>query len=128
MNERRVLQQRADTLRSLLEASDNVLGPAGASLSARLRENWVAELRLVRRLLEETLDDNVRSTIALWQERTAAFLDRAADPSPGWTDRSGAHWDAVQVLSLLEDTVERLDSWLLADEPLGDGSRQEGGL
>ncbi len=114
------------TLTSLLDASDNVLGPAGTSLSERLRGSWSAERRLLQRLLDETVGDDVRPTIALWQERTSAFLERSDEPQPGWTDRrSGDRWDAAEVLDLLADTLERLDSWLLADEPLSDDSRPE---
>jgi hypothetical protein len=119
MNERTVLDQRVTTLDGLIDAG-GLLGPAGANLGAQLRSSWEAERRLLRRILAETAGNDVRATLELWQARTTAFLARAEEPNPGWLDRDGNRWDAEQVLGLLADTLERLDAWLAADEPLDD--------
>ena len=112
--ERAVLVQRVSTLKSLLEG-DVIIGAAGAALGQRLRGSWVAEQRLLQRILAETLGDDVRATLGLWQARTEAFVARSGVEAPGWTDGEGVRWEAVTVLAILADTVERLDTWLLAD-------------
>lgn len=119
MNERTVLEQRVTTLDGLIDAG-GLLGPAGAALGQQLRSSWEEERRLLRRILAETGGDDVRATLALWTARTEAFVAQSGDPNPGWQDRDGHRWDAQQVLSLLADTVERLDAWLAADEPYDD--------
>jgi hypothetical protein len=120
MNERHVLEQRLITLNSLLDGSGHLLGPSGAAMGERLRSAWQAERQLLQRLLAETAGDNVRATIGLWRDRTAAFVQRSAAADAAWTDRSGQRWEATQVLALLDDTSERLDSWAAAAEPLAD--------
>jgi hypothetical protein len=120
MDERTVLEQRVTTLTSLLDGTGNFLGPAGTTLGARLRDTWTTERRLLQRILVESTGRDVRTTLALWRDRTTAFIDRSTDTRPAWTDRDGTRWDAVEVVELLDQTVERLDSWLNADDPLED--------
>lgn len=120
MNERHVLEQRLATLNSLLDGSGYLLGSSGAAMGERLRSAWQAERQLLQRLLVETAGDDVRATIGLWRDRTAAFVERSAGGDASWTDRSGQRWEAAHVLVLLDDTSERLDSWAAAAEPLVD--------
>jgi hypothetical protein len=126
MNERTVLEQRITTLDDLV-AAGGVLGPAGASLGQRLRSGWEVERRLLGRIVAETPGDDVRATLALWQARTEAFVAKSDAEAPGWTDKEGNHWDAREVLALLDDTVERLDAWLAADEPFTAGDDEDDG-
>lgn len=119
MDERKVLEQRVTTLDGLIDAG-GLLGPAGTNLGAQLQASWEAERRLLRRILAETVGDDVRATLTLWEARTSAFAAQSDDPNPSWQDRDGNRWEASQVLLLLADTEERLDAWLAADEPLVD--------
>jgi hypothetical protein len=120
MNDRMILEQRLATLDSLLDSTGHLLGPAGAALGERLRTSWEAERLLLRRLLVETPADDVRATIAVWRARTAAYLERAQDENAAWTDHSGQRWQAAGVLAVLDETTERLDTWMTAAEPLTD--------
>lgn len=112
MDEKTVLDHRLATLNGLLDAPGGPLGSNAGELGARLRADWLAEQRLLSRLLAETSGDDVRATIESWRRRTEAFVARSNDPSPHWTDKEGITWDAHQVLALLEGAQERIDRWL----------------
>ena len=54
-------------------------------------------------------------TIGAWQTRTQAFM--AKNPGrEGWSDVQGHTWNASQVLALLSDLLQRLESLQKADE------------
>jgi hypothetical protein len=120
MDEKRILEQRIVTLTGLLDTPGGPLGPTAGALGQRLRQSWDAERRLLCRLLSDTRDGDLRATMGLWFERTSAFLRQSADDPATWTDRDGHQWDAAQVLELLADVQERLDSWQQADEAFPD--------
>lgn len=121
MDERNILEQRIVTLSGLLDGPNGPngpLGPAAGALGERLRQSWEAERRLLARILADAQDGDVHTTLDIWTERTSAFLRQQGDAPPTWMDRQGNQWHAEQVLTLLEDIQERLDSWQRADEPL----------
>lgn len=117
MDERKILEQRVATLNGLLETTGGSLGPAGGALGTTLRGKWEAERRLLRRVLAETPGQDVRATLDLWGERTAAFMEKSGD-SASWHDREGIEWHAAAVLDILVDIEERLNSWREAEQPL----------
>lgn len=117
MNEREIVEQRIVTLSGLLETPGGPLGPAAGSLGRDLAASWDAERRLLERILRETKGGDVMATIAQWQERTAAFVERATDPTPSWSDRDGNTWDAREVVRILSDIQQRIDIWLAAEPP-----------
>jgi hypothetical protein len=112
LDEKTVLDHRLTTLNGLLDAPGGPLGSNAGDLGARLRADWLAEQRLLSRLLAETSGDDVRATIQSWRRRTEAFVARSSDPSPHWTDKEGITWNARQVLTLLDDAQERIDRWM----------------
>lgn len=122
LTEREVLLRRHATLTGLLAAPHGFLGQNAGALGDRLRAGWVSEARLLKRLLEETKDDDFRSTIADWQSRTAAYAARSTDGANEWTDRRGCTWQASLVLELLAELTDRIERELRSADP--DESRQ----
>jgi hypothetical protein len=120
MNNRAMLEERVATLTGLLTAPQGQLGHAGGPLVQRLIANWEVERRLLERILADSPCDDVRTTLAAWLERTAAFMSSSGAESPSWTDRHGNRWDACQVLALLDDIRERLDTCEEPDAPSDD--------
>jgi hypothetical protein len=111
MNEREILEQRVVTLGGLLDAPGGPLGASGGDVAKQLMQRWSAERRLIERILSEATGEQVRPTMEAWRRRTQEFVARSDDDAPGWTDRQGNRWDALEVLELLDDAGERLDSW-----------------
>ena len=111
MTDREFLQERLRTLESLIGGAARLSG-GNPGLQNTLQANWLAEQRLLARILAEPGD--VRGTLGRWQERTASFV--AQNPSrSGWTDAQGNAWQAAQVLALLRDLETRLEA---LDQPL----------
>ncbi len=125
MNERSILEQRVVTLNGLLDIPEGPLGSKAGSLGRQFRERWQAERRLIKRILEEAPGDgsdaDMTATLALWRDRTSAFVRGASTDHPSWTDRHGTVWDANLVLSLLDDVQERIEAWKVP-EVVGDGA------
>ncbi len=109
LDARNLIEQRATTLRSLLDAPGGPFGTQSGDLGKRLAERWRLELRLIDRVLEETPDHKpVGPTLELWQQRTEAFVESSESEAPAWTDRQGQRWQALAVLEVLSDLEERL--------------------
>lgn len=120
MTDQEFLQERLRTLESLTGGAARLSG-GKLGLQNALQTNWLAEQRLLTRILAERGD--VRVTLRRWQERTQAFVDQ--NPSrAGWTDAHGNAWQAAQVLSLLHDLQARLDA---LDQPLDFAEDEEEG-
>lgn len=111
MNDREFVQERLRTLESLTGGAARLSG-GSSGLQNVLQANWLAEQRLLTRILAEPGD--VRATLARWQERTQAFADQNPNRA-GWTDAHGNTWQAAQVLTLLNDLHGRLEA---LDQPL----------
>jgi hypothetical protein len=116
VSDRAVLEQRVVTLGGLIETPGGPLGSSGGTIGARLVAGWAAERRLLERILAESQGDQVRPTIETWHDRTLTFIAGTQDDAPHWTDRAGNRWDAREVLALLDDIRERLDTWSDADQ------------
>ncbi len=111
MTDREFLVERLHTLESLTAGAARLSG-GNPGLQNTLQANWLAEQRLLTRILAEPGD--VRATLTRWQERTQSFVSQ--NPSrTGWTDGQGNHWQAAQVLLLLQDLQARLQEH---DQPL----------
>ncbi len=106
MTERAFLQERLRTLESLTGGAARLSG-GSAGLQNSLQANWLAEQRLLARMLAEPGD--VRATLVRWQERTQAFVSQNPNRT-GWTDAQGTTWQAAQVLTLLHDLQARLEA------------------
>lgn len=118
MTDREFLQERLRTLQSLTGGAARLSG-GSSGLQNALQANWLAEQRLLTRILAEPGD--VRATLARWQERTQAFVDQ--NPSrTEWTDAHGNTWQAAQVLTLLHDLHGRLEA---LDQPLEFAGEEE---
>ncbi|MCE7938465.1 hypothetical protein DCC79_05170 [bacterium] len=119
MNERSILEQRVVTLNGLLDIPEGPLGSKAGTLGRQFRERWRAERRLIQRILEEAPQDaadaDMTATLALWRDRTTAFIRGTNDEQPSWTDRHGTVWDAHLVLALLDDVQERIEAWKAPD-------------
>jgi hypothetical protein len=72
---------------------------------------------LLERVLNEAKGDQVRPTMDAWRRRTQEFIERADEESPSWVDREGNRWNAHEVLELLDDAQDRIDSWEAAPGP-----------
>lgn len=116
MQQRDVVTQRIRTLGGLLAGPDGPFGAAGGAVGQRLLDGWAAERRLLQRLLDETKGDDVLATIAMWRDRTAAFLAKAGPDDGEWRDRDGHRWVAADVLRMLDDLAGRIDTWRGAAE------------
>jgi hypothetical protein len=124
---RDVIAQRITTLDGLLGAPDGPFSGRGGELADRLAEGWRAERRLLARILDEAGSGDITATIRLWQERTAAFLERSAEGTAAWRDRDGHLWQAADVLRILDDLTRRVATWL-ADDPPSAAAAGPGGL
>ncbi len=111
MNERAILEQRVVTLTGLLETPGGPLGSTGGDIAAELTSRWATERRLLERVLSEATGNQIKPTVDAWRKRTEEFIARSGSDSPSWSDREGNTWHALQVLELLCDAQERLDSW-----------------
>lgn len=111
MTDREFLQERLRTLESLTGGAARLSG-GRAGLQNTLQANWLAEQRLLTRILAEAGD--VRVTLGRWHDRTQAFINQNPDRT-GWTDAHGNTWQAAQVLSLLQDLRGRLEA---LDQPV----------
>lgn len=112
MTERDVLQQRVSTLQSLLESPGGPFGSKAAPLASKLAGRWRAELMLIARILEDCPEgQDLQRTLDLWQARTSAFMSTSDADRPGWSDRQGRAWDAIEVLEILADIHDRLRAW-----------------
>jgi len=127
VNQRTVLEHRIGTLEGLLAAPGGPLGPNAGPLGDRLRGDWLAELRLLQRLLAETPGDDVRPTIGQWRDRTRAFAARGATAGASWSDKQGNEWSADTVLRLLDETEDRVDRWLRTTSPADTGAANDAG-
>jgi hypothetical protein len=126
VDQREVVRQRILTLDGLLADPNGPFGQSGGDLAAKLAAGWRSERRLLRRILDETKADDVRATLQVWHERTAAFAEKAEDDDPNWRDRDGHVWHAREVLRLLDDFRRRLEAWI-QEETDARGSNQGGG-
>jgi hypothetical protein len=106
VTDREFLQERLRTLQSLTGGAARLSG-GSSGLQSTLQANWLAEQRLLTRILAEPGD--VRTTLARWQERTQAFVDQNPERA-GWTDAQGHSWQAAQVLTQLHDLSGRLET------------------
>ncbi len=111
MTDREFLQERLRTLHSLTGGAARLSG-GNPGLQGALQANWLAEERLLARILAEP--GEVRVTLTRWQERTQAFVHHNPD-RPSWTDGQGSTWLAAQVLALLADLHARLEA---LDQPV----------
>lgn len=119
MQQRDVVAQRILTLSGLLAGPDGPFGASGGAIGRRLVEGWAAERRLLQRLLDETKGDDVLATVAIWHDRTAAFLAKAGAEEGAWRDRDGHVWVAADVLRMLDDLVNRIGAWRSVSEAGG---------
>jgi hypothetical protein len=130
VDQREVVRQRILTLDGLLADPNGPFGQTGGDLAAKLAAGWRSERRLLRRIVDETKGDDVRATLQVWQERTAAFAEKAEGDDPSWRDRDGHVWHAREVLRLLDDFRRRLEAWIQEEtgaqgsQPRGDERRQ----
>ena len=115
MNARDVVAQRITTLDGLLASPSGPFSGRGGPLAERLAAGWHAERRLLQRILDESRGADLQATIGLWNERTAAFLERSEEGAASWHDRDGHVWYASDVLRILEDLERRIDTWLAED-------------
>lgn len=111
MTDREFLQERQRTLESLTAGAARLSG-GNPGLQNTLQANWLAEQRLLTRILAESGD--VRATLARWQERTQSFVSQNPTRT-GWTDAQANTWQAAQVLTILQDLQARLEA---LDQPL----------
>lgn len=119
MQQRDVVAQRILTLSGMLAGPDGPFGATGGAVGRRLVEGWAAERRLLQRLLDETKGDDVLATVAIWHDRTSAFLAKAGADEGAWRDRDGHVWVAADVLRMLDDLVNRIGAWRSATEAGG---------
>ena len=113
MNEREILEQRAITLRGLIEVPGGPFtAAAAAGIGERLVGRWKSELRLIERILDESkVESQIVPTLEIWRSRTSAFLESSEDDIASWTDRSGTTWNASSVLEIIAELDERIANW-----------------
>lgn len=111
MRQKNILSQRIMTLTGLTAGPNGPFGAAGGDVAQRLVNGWAAERRLLQRLLDETKGDDVLATVAMWHDRTTAFLAKAGEGEGSWRDRDGHVWVGSDVLRVLEDVRQRIDTW-----------------
>ncbi len=111
MRQKNILSQRIMTLTGLTAGPNGPFGAAGGDVAQRLVDGWAAERRLLQRLLDETKGDDVLATVAMWHDRTTAFLAKAGEGEGSWRDRDGHVWVGSDVLRVLEDVRQRIDTW-----------------
>lgn len=109
-NAREALASRALTLGTLTAAG--AIRGGGAELAGSLHAGWLAERRLIERILAETAaEQSVFATLDHWEDRTRAFQQRSGTADAAWSDKQGERWRADQVLSLILDLRDRLSAW-----------------
>ncbi|HQZ72595.1 MAG TPA: hypothetical protein PK826_14840 [Anaerolineae bacterium] len=109
-NAREALASRAQTLGTLTAVG--AIRGGGPELTGSLHAGWLAERRLIERILADTLtEQSVFATLDHWEDRTRAFQQKAGMPDAGWTDKQGEPWRADQVLGLILDLRDRLSAW-----------------
>lgn len=109
-NAREALASRAQTLGTLTAAG--AIRGGGAELTGNLHAGWLAERRLIERILAETAgEQSVFATLDHWEDRTRAFQQRSGAADAAWSDKQGERWRADQVLSLILDLRDRLSAW-----------------
>lgn len=124
-NAREALASRAQTLGTLTAAG--AIRGGGAELTGNLHAGWLAERRLIERILAETAgEQSVFATLDHWENRTRAFQQRSGAADAAWSDKQGERWRADQVLSLILDLRDRLSAWqekgpATADHPALEG-------
>jgi len=110
-NAREALAGRAQVLGSLTAAG--AIRGGAAELTGSLQAGWLAERRLIDRILADTPgDQSVFTTLDRWEERTRAFSQKAGRTDAAWTDKQGEAWRADQVLGLIADLRDRLSAWV----------------
>jgi len=117
VRQKNILSQRIMTLTGLTAGPNGPFGAAGGEVAQRLVDGWAAERRLLQRLLDETKGDDVLATVAMWHDRTTAFLAKAGEGEGSWRDRDGHLWVGSDVLRVLEDVRQRIDAWQAEAEP-----------
>ena len=113
MTDREFLQTRLKTLQSLTGTAAVIKGGGASGLQNKLHAAWETEQRLLTRILAEPGD--LVQTIGAWQTRTQAFMTKNPGRE-GWSDAQGHAWNASQVLALLADLQQRLESLQHVDE------------
>ncbi len=109
-NAREALASRALTLGTLTAAG--AIRGGGAELTGSLHAGWLAERRLIERILAETAaEQSVFATLDHWEDRTRAFQQRSGTADAAWSDKQGERWRADQVLGLILDLRDRLSAW-----------------
>lgn len=109
-NAREALASRAQTLGTLTAAG--AIRGGGPELTGSLHAGWLAERRLIERILAETASEqSVFATLDRWEERTRVFQQKSGTDDAAWSDKQGERWRADQVLGLILDLRDRLSAW-----------------